>query len=165
MEFCKLAETLETLHQEYISLYDLGLQKKEQLIHNRLLELTATLNAESKLLKRIEQLEKERRILTNQFQESKGLRPIPNVTFTELGRMLIRAEEKLQLADVQHRLSGTLEQLKQLNDVNQQLISQSLMFVGYSLDLLAGPVEEVVYQHPAAPQFGQKRNTYFDTKA
>lgn len=166
MAFRQLIEKIEEMQQYYNSLYELGLQKKEQIIQNRLNDLTATVNKESKLLKQIAQAEKERQVLLIRFQTERGLRPIPNVTLTEVGRMLFHAEEKQELAAAQRRLADTIASLKPLNELNQQLIQQSLAIVEYSLDLLVGPEEEeVVYKHPGASHHAQKRNHLFDTKA
>jgi flagellar biosynthesis/type III secretory pathway chaperone len=79
---------------------------------------------------------------------------------------LVKAEDEKALADKQKQLLETIEKLRELNQLNQKLIEQSLAFIEYSMDLVLGPSEDnATYQNPVHQQQGVKRRGMFDSRA
>lgn len=69
--------------------------------------------------------------------------------------------------DAQKQLLGTIRDLREKNQLNQQLIEHSIKYIDYSLDLVAGPpIDEVVYHNPQQQvSSNMKPNRRFDTRA
>ncbi|MWV46605.1 flagellar protein FlgN [Paenibacillus sp. HJL G12] len=161
-----LIESLVRLNDEHKSMLKLAQGKKDAVMNNDVDNLIQILNHESRLMKRIDQLENERQEHCYAYIREKGIKSLLNLNLTELSRLVFDPQEKQQLKDIQLELANTLHELKQLNDLNQQLISQALAFVDYSLDLLgASPGDEPTYAHPAGKTNSTNRAGLFDAKA
>ena len=60
----------------------------------------------------------------------------PNLTITECIPQLEISSEQESIVAIQEQLMQVLRELKDINELNQQLIQQSLQFVNLQLDLL-----------------------------
>jgi|HigsolmetaGSP12D_1036236.scaffolds.fasta_scaffold00259_3 flagellar biosynthesis/type III secretory pathway chaperone len=163
-----LAESLEMTHSHYSALIELGLQKKEHILHHRLNELASVISKETKLLKQIDACEQIRNKAVLELQKEFGLSAASPLTLAEICKHLSRSADKQMIEDWMKRLSEKAKELKSLNELNQSLVQQDLDFVNLSLDLLTGVPEKAVYQAPSpfaqtAPTHGFNRN--FDLKA
>jgi FlgN protein. len=165
VSFRELLASLEQLHAQYARLLELGAAKKDQVIQNRLNELMATTAKESRIIKQIVESERACRQWMKQFQQDMGVRPKLRITLSEIERMVFSVEERQQLAAIRQKLADVTESLKRVNEINQQLIRQSVSFVEFSLDLLADAPEEVTYKNPALDQGKRQWNGMFDTRA
>jgi flagellar biosynthesis/type III secretory pathway chaperone len=162
----QLNDSLRQTHQLYSELVELGLEKKDQVIHNRLNDLTQTLTKESKVLKRLADADEARVQAVLAFQREIGLPASPAMPLSELPRHVAKASDKATVEQLLKQISDKARELKRINDLNQSLIEHALDFVEYSLELLVGLPEEVVYQAPAQQTPAMKRSIgMFDTKA
>lgn len=156
-------EKLTELHEELSALAD---RKREALVRNVVDEVSAIVNRETKLARAVEELLREQAEATSAFFRSKGFQPTRAVTVTELSRMVTDLAQKEALLAARDRLTAVIDVLKKKNDLNQQLIEQSLAFINYSIDLVAGPDDELMYRNPKQqPTYGAKRPGYFDSRA
>ncbi|WP_136607142.1 flagellar protein FlgN [Paenibacillus dokdonensis] len=161
-----LIESLVRLNDEHKLMLNLAQDKKNAVMNNDIDSLIQILNYESRYMKKIEQLESERQENCYIFLREKGIKSLLKLNLTELLRLVFDPQEKQQLKDIQLELANTLHELKQINDLNQQLISQALAFVDYSLDLLgATSGEEPTYTHPAGKSGNSNRSGLFDARA
>lgn len=161
-----LIESLEELVGLHNQLLELAHEKKDLIISNDLEQLNGVVNRESRLLRRVQEAEARRLEAMNRYLIGKGYRPNPQITVSDVLKLVFRAEDKERLQQAQKQLLVVMEQLKAANELNQQLIQQSLQFIQFSLDLLAGPEEdEAVYQHPGHAQATARRSGLFDTRA
>ncbi len=136
------------------------------LVHNQIDLLSAIMQKENKLLGQVSVLDQQRIQDINEYLISRGYTPNPHITVSDLIRVIFKSEEKRDLAEAQRGLMTILEELREINSLNQQLIQQSLLFIDYSLDLISGSSEDdVVYQHPKQTGYGMKPAGYFDTRA
>ncbi|TBL72991.1 flagellar protein FlgN [Paenibacillus thalictri] len=160
-------ENMEKLIEAHQTLLDLGERKKQALIVNDIDQLTAAVNKEGRLIKQVTELDQQRIHAIGAFMLEKGYRPNPYVTISDLTKLIFKMDEKKALQTLQQTLLQTIERLKTLNELNRQLLEQSLTFVNYSLDLVLGPPEdEAVYQNPQQQQgYGFKRQGMFDSRA
>lgn len=162
----QLVECLDELQKLYGQLYEIGQQKKELLIQNRLDELTGIVNKESRLLKQFAERDNARARAVVALQKAKGHRANPYATLSQVAALLTNPEEQRELEEARRKLSETANALKELNALNQQLIQQSIDFIEYSLDLMVGPTEEeVVYRNPKSHHPAPKRTGGFDYRA
>jgi flagellar biosynthesis/type III secretory pathway chaperone len=165
MAVADIVTVLNQMSELHEQLYVLGTQKKDALIANDVDTITQITQKETRLMKQIAELDKLRSNAVVYFLQEKGLRPQTNMTMSDLLKVVFKAEEKQQLSDAQSRLLAVLEQLKEQNERNRQLIEQSLAFINYSLDLVTGGDEDPVYHNPKADMNRMKRTGYFDTRA
>ncbi|MCS7459954.1 flagellar protein FlgN [Paenibacillus doosanensis] len=166
MAFEALLQTMTALNDIHESLLELGERKKQVLILGDIESLMQIVSKENKLVKQIGELDQQRIDAIGQFMIEKGYKPNPKVTVSDLTKIIFNVEDKKLLLGQQKRLLGTINKLREMNKLNQQLIEHSLAFVDYSLDLIAGPPEdEYRYQHPQSQTYGSKRPGLFDTRA
>lgn len=157
---------MEELIRLHDSLLQLAKEKTGVLIHNQVEELNRIVHRENQLIKQIGEGDRRRVECVNLFLKEKGFRPDPSVTVSELNKLIVRAEDKETMRRLQADLLSKLKELKELSDLNRQLIEQSLLFIEHSLDLVLGPPEnEVTYGNPQRPASDKKRTGLFDTRA
>lgn len=162
----RIIEVLEKLDVEHQKLIETGQLKKKSIIANEMEKIITFVNMESKIVKRVEELEAERLISVNLFLKEKGIKSNLILNLNELSRLVFVLEDKARLQKVQLQLNTTLNKLKELNDINQQLIQQAISFIDFSVDLLKiYPEQEAFYQHPSDKNHGINRPGVFDTRA
>ncbi|PYI51175.1 flagellar protein FlgN [Paenibacillus flagellatus] len=159
-----ILHALDQLIEVHRALLEWSERKKDAIVHNRVEELTQITNKESRLAKRLEELEAERVEAVNAYMRSKNMYVTAAISISTLIRFVVRMEDKQALTERQQELVRLIEELKRANDTNRQLIQQSLAFINYSLDLLVGPDDDAVYHHPQQQQTYQP-NRMFDRKA
>lgn len=165
MALTTLLELLERLDEAHIQMLDLAASKKQSIMDNKVDALIEILNRESKFMKLIGQLEEQRGQAAYAFLQGVGIRSNLQLNLSELSRLVFDPEDKSRLLHIQQKLSGTLQQLKAANELNQKLIEQSLTFIDYSLDLLVGrPNQEITYHHPSDKGSSAKRPGLFDAR-
>lgn len=160
-----LAETLRDLIELHKALLELAKEKTPVLVDNRVDMLTQVMNKESKLLKKVVELDRQRTQAMNEYLMARGYHPNPNVTISDLVKMIFKLDEKKILLHLQEEFTSLITKLKHVNELNQKLIEQSLMFINYSVDLLLDSPPEVTYGKPQQQAPSAARAGLFDTKA
>ncbi|MEC0093656.1 flagellar protein FlgN [Paenibacillus macquariensis] len=162
----KLINVLERLNVEHQNLIETGQLKKNSIIANEMDQIISFVNTESKIVKKIEELEVERLRFVNLFLKEKGIKSNLNLNLIEVSRLVFVMEDKLRLQTAHIQLNETLNKLKVLNDITQQLIQQALSYIDFSIDVLKiYPEQEAFYQHPSDKTHGINRPGVFDTRA
>ncbi|MBA2942411.1 flagellar protein FlgN [Paenibacillus sp. CGMCC 1.16610] len=164
MSVQKLIQTLDALSVIHSRLLELGEQKKKYIIKNDIDALMKCANTESRLIKEIAEIEKQRIHATNYILLERGLKLNPHITVSELAKIVTNINDKQSLIAASGQLSELLLRLKEINELNQQLISQSLQFIDYSLDLIGGSDDDIIY-HNSKQQSTLNKRSLFDTKA
>ncbi|AIQ14819.1 flagellar protein FlgN [Paenibacillus durus] len=166
MALQNLIDSLESLNELGEKLLQLSEHKKQAILSNDFDELTRTTMGESVLLKAINKQEAVRQEMAHAFMREKGIKSHLDLTISEISRLVFEPEEKARLLNAQKMLVSTLRELKRANDLNQNLVSQSLSFIDFSLNLLIGE-EESTYTRPDQSQTVRtpKRNGIFDARA
>ncbi|EHB54689.1 MULTISPECIES: flagellar protein FlgN [Paenibacillus] len=153
----------DELHRQLI---EAGNDKKQAIIANDVERLAAVMNRENRLLKQVAETEALRQGAAEDFLREKGIRSQLQLTVTEMTRLVFNPDEKTELLDVQRQLMDRLTELKELNQINRELIEQSLAFIDYSLNLLVSrPEDDMLYQNPNQPSTAGKVRSMFDTRA
>nr|WP_275901704.1 flagellar protein FlgN [Paenibacillus sp. SYP-B3998] len=159
-------ETMGILLEAHEALLGLARDKTQVLVSNDINQLNMIVNRENKWIRIIAETDQQRLQLISAYLISRGYNPNPKITVSDLVKVIFKAEEKQALAQAQQKLLATIKELKASNNINQQLIEQSLSFINYSIDLVLGaPEDDVLYQHPHQQAYGTKRLGVFDTKA
>ncbi|KOR76285.1 flagellar protein FlgN [Paenibacillus solani] len=159
-------DVLEKLNSVYRDMLELAELKRQAIIDNDVDSIIQLMTRETKGVKAIEQLETQRQEMVNAFLQSRGIKSQLQLTMTELVRLVFDQDEKARLMQIQTRLSETLNDLKEKNNLNQHLMKQSLDFIDLSLDLLTGkPAQDMTYQPPTKRSSGAGSPGIFDTRA
>jgi len=162
----RLIEVMGKLNDTHEELVGLAERKRDALIKNQVDEVSAITNKETRLMRMVGELLQEQQAATVDFFRTKGFQPTREVTVTELSRIVTDPKQKEALLAARDRLTEAIQILKKKNDLNQQLIEQSLEFINYSMNLVLGPDEEPTYKNPASRSYDTtKRSGFFDSRA
>jgi flagellar biosynthesis/type III secretory pathway chaperone len=159
----QIIECMKKLGQVHTTFNQLAEEKTEALKKGDISHLRSLLQKESAYLKQLQQLEQERVRLVRFFITGKGLAS-EGGTITEL-LLHVTEEEKNQLISLQKELIEEIEKLKMQNELNQQLIQDSLRFVNLSLDVIQPQSDTGNYQRTTNDDDEQLGRSLFDTKA
>ncbi|MFM1651268.1 flagellar protein FlgN [Brevibacillus sp. B_LB10_24] len=166
MRMDALNEVLENLLNLHRSLLALAADKKRVLLAGEIDALVEITHQEQKLIKAVTLAEQNRIEIVQELLKAKGL-PGTEGTIAGLLKTLTSAEEKKRLKNIREQLLGIVSELREANELNQQLLGQSLSFVNANLELLTdSPEEDFVYRKPSAnthhPYAGR---SFLNTKA
>lgn len=157
MSIQPLLETMDKLQEAHEALLELAKGKTEVLVSNDIDQLNMIVNRENKWVRAITEANQQRIQIIGSYLISRGYNPNPKITVSDLIKVIFKAEEKQALMEAQQKLLVTIEELKESNVINQQLIEQSLAFVNYSLDLVIGaPEDDMVYRNPNQVKSGNR---------
>lgn len=152
MERAQMISVLERLYKSHEDLLALGERKTEVLKAGDMKELDVLLKEEDLQVKKLQNIEKER------------LLKFANVTLEDvLGGAVEPEKEKLLY--LQERLISIYEALKDRNQLNQQLLEQSLQYVNMSLSLIQPQNEPDLYSKHHADEYTANSISLFDSKA
>lgn len=135
----RLARMLSLLEAErrlYEELSGLARRKREILIQGRLAELEGLLEEEKGALKGVADVENERFALQCDLAQELGLEPA-ELTVSRLAEAA-GPEYGPRLRESQQALVSLIDDLSTINLCNSELIQQSLAYVNFAMDLLAG---------------------------
>ena len=158
MRFAELISILQAHVKLHESLYKLAQRKTEALKKNDVAALSALMNEEQKHIFAIRQFE-ERRV---RWME----KTFPNGQHMTMTRCMELADEteRRKLTELYKRLTETITQLKQANELNKQLLEQSLQFVSAMLDVAMPSAQPITYNETNQYEEPLKRSI-FESKA
>jgi flagellar biosynthesis/type III secretory pathway chaperone len=160
-----IMRTLDQQIEVHRILLDLSEHKRKAIIGNEVERLMQLTQKEVKLIRLVDQFEAERGEAVQAYMRSRNMYVTGAITINTLSKIAVRLEEKQALSERRSELLRLIGEIKQANDLNRQLIQQSLAFIDFSLDVIAGPSDQdAVYHHPQHDQQSYQRS-YFDRKA
>ncbi|RCX19084.1 FlgN protein [Fontibacillus phaseoli] len=166
MEVQVLIDGLLKMDGLHANLLEMMEQKKQAILNRNYEELMSTLSLESKMVKAIEECEKELLGVAQEFLYSKGIKSQLELTISEILRLVFDPEEKRILDEARKKLGNRLIELKQVNELNQELITQSLSFIDFSLNLMIGGEDDgPIYSPPTSQDRKPTHRSIFDTRA
>lgn len=155
-----LVEAMEKLISIHKNLLETANEKTDAIKKNDMQELTRILREEQKHVAAIQVADQNRQKATIHLTNNK------EATISEIITKLNGAEQE-QLIFLQEKLVAIIDELKDKNTLNQQLLTYSMQFVNMNLDILA-PEKEL-------PNYSKVRNegsdqpeagrSIFDSKA
>lgn len=128
-----LIEVLKDLYKSQVEMVELAKYKKQILIDGEIDELSKIIQQESSWIKRVGKLEEERIKILEQFVKERNIAN-SNITIKELTNIIQSPTEKAELTAMNEKLLVIIDELQQLNDINTQLIKQSLDYISNTLD-------------------------------
>lgn len=147
-------------------LYSLSELKIEAIKDGKIEKIEKIMIEEQKYIKAINQVENERQQVVGQYIDSQAMVNEKQVNLLTIISSANNSEkEKLELQ--REKLISITEKLKASNELNQQLIYQSLQYVNLSLDMLRP--QEATFNYDGKPanasQMPAGKRSMFDSKA
>jgi len=148
----------------YKDLVELSKSKKDIIIEGKVAELDKIVKLEQNMIFNIGQLERKREEEVSKLCKALDIEST-QVTITDLVNVL-QPELKNRLEDIQSKLNETFSELKAVNDINGKLIEQSLEYIDYSINLVAGSGMETgsLYEDIDKNKGKQSKKNIFDAK-
>lgn len=156
-----IIQSLQKLITVHESLLDLSKQKTEVVKEGSIDKFQQILSKERKFVQMLEKAEQNRQQVVEQWFVHQG-HSLDNITITKMLDLLKDGEEKNNLETVTIELTNRLTELKQQEQLNQELIRQSMQFVQISLDMMQPTIKNMNYGNQNND--GTKRSV-FDSKA
>ncbi|MFF2483660.1 flagellar protein FlgN [Paenibacillus sp. NPDC058071] len=163
MAVAEIIDTMERLADAHDQLLRSGQEKKRAVIQKDMDSLMQVMRSEAKLAKDISELDNTRILITKRLMVDMGIKSRLYASHKNLMGVVFDPDDRVRLQSSHERLSKTLRELKQLNDLNQTLLQQSLEFIQFSLELMIMPEDEsYTYKNPtmSANQHGQSNSYY-----
>ncbi len=128
-----LMQKLLTFHRGLLQLAE---QKTEAIKKSDISTLQQMMTKEQKYVMAIRQLESERMSLLSHMSEER--------TVSRYAEQL-EEKERTKLLQLANELRDTIARLKAQNELNMQLLQQSLQFIHFTLDLMIPNEQDVTY--------------------
>ena len=146
------------------SLNQLAKQKTEILKTGDTDALSNLLKEEKKHIQAIQKFENERHQATREFLIKYKRADVTNPTLSDCIE-IANLTEKQKLTQLKSELQVQIKALTDRNELNQQLLKQSLQFVNVSLDLLAPEIDTYNYERPGQAYHHNEGRSIFNSKA
>ncbi|HEU4964907.1 MAG TPA: flagellar protein FlgN [Bacilli bacterium] len=161
-----LLSVVESLLHEHEQLLTLANRKKDILIKGDMQALNDLVKEELGCVQRVERLEGERLGAGRLLAARLGL-AVDQLTAERVIALASDEAEATQMQALTERLRSTVNELQKQNDLNKQLIEQSLQFVRLSVDLLSESPLVPTYGGTGATNepYSTGKTSYFDSKA
>ncbi|WHX40226.1 flagellar protein FlgN [Mesobacillus sp. AQ2] len=134
-----LISIMKKLHKVHKSFYELTLKKTDIVKKGDTTALDQLLKDEQAHMAAINKLEKERAAVSNEILPGASLQGIAEAN----------PAGKEQLLQIKEELLNVITEIKARNELNQQLIHQSLQFINFSKSLVMPQEKEINYGPPA----------------
>ncbi|WP_433744794.1 flagellar protein FlgN [Falsibacillus pallidus] len=151
-----IIEFMEKLIKLHGSLHQLAKKKTDVIKVGDIETLTQLMKDEQKHVKAIEMLNGK---LVDICEEA-----APGRTLTEIINSLDE-KDRSQLIELQKQLTGEAQKLKDVNDLNQELLEQSLQYIWLNLDLFSGDILSPQYSKSLTDQEESPSASIFESKA
>lgn len=148
----------------YKDILELSKSKKKIITEGKVGELDKIVKLEQNMILNIGQLEKKREEEVSKLCSILGVKH-DKITVSEIAKV-IQEEQKNELEKVQSEFLEILSELKSVNDLNGQLLEQSLEYIDYSINLIAGSGMETgsLYEDIGKGKNRSSKKNIFDTK-
>lgn len=158
----QVMKSLEKLVEVNTYLVNLSKEKTAVVTAGSVDELQTLLVKERKYIRILEQTESDRDKTTKEWMKENKLTSA-HVTITEMLTLIEDEQAKQELEQAAIQLTEIIIQLKQQEQLNQQLINQSLKFVQMSLDVMNPSFKQMNYGNKKETQTVER--SVFDSKA
>ncbi len=133
----ELINCLEAEAKEFDRLLAISQRKTPIIVNNKIAELQKITDEEQIVVSRISSLETRREAVTKDIAEviNKDVEELKLATLIDL--MSGQPGERKRLSDVHDRLSGTVRQIRQINENNAELIKHALEMIDFDLNIMS----------------------------
>jgi|SRR5699024_114167 len=153
-------EHLTKLHEELLTISE---DKTEAIKVSDNESLVKWLTKERQVMQKIEEYEAVREQLVNHFFEEKGINS-DEKTITELLSVLNDEGDKTKLEGMVARLLELIVSIQESEQLNSQLLQQSMQFVQLSLEMIQPQAQNISYGEQAERKAAGQKRSVFDSK-
>ena len=159
----KIINTMEESERIYNQLLSISIEKKDIIIDGKVKELEDILKKENFLVGQINNFEDKREEAIKSLAEELNL-PREKLTLSYICKE-VKDHRCHALKEITERIGATLQELKEVNDLNGKLIEQSLEYIRFSINLITDSLEsqDGVYEGKAESK-KDKKASLFDAK-
>ena len=161
----KIVAILENEIRIYREILALSNEKRQILVEGKAAELDQIVRTEQRLSSEVITFEKERDEIVQSAVLS-GMISKDEIIISKLSKKM-DLESRRQINILVPQLAGILSELKTLNDINGELIKQSLEYIEYTVNIMSstGTATNLTYgSNSEAPKKLGDKKTFFDTK-
>lgn len=159
MSAATIIEQLDVLIKLHENLNKLAVQKTEVIKKGDMEKLNKLLIEEQKYVKAIQQVENKRQLSVEQFFQNTKQNSLLDVIENS------SSSEQETLNKQRNQLLQIIAELKNTNNLNQQLIYHSLQYVNVTLDMLRPQETNLNYGQPSVANQRQISRGMFDSRA
>jgi flagellar biosynthesis/type III secretory pathway chaperone len=166
MNIDKLIQILQNEYEIYQKLYQLSEEKQEIIIDNKVDDLLRIIEDEQEEIKKIDKMEAERIEFLKGIAKDNSLDE-GELSFAKLMEM-ISNPSKSELKNIRQEILDLLGELRDINEINANLIRESLKLNDYTLQLLTeSNISKIrTYQKPGDENQGNdQKRSIIDHKA
>lgn len=157
-----ISQSLQTLIKVHVELYEFSKQKTEIIKEGSVENFQKILVEERKYAKRLLQAEEQRQEKVEKWYMDHQL-PLENMTITNMLEIISNEQDQFELEQLTIKLTNAITQLKQQEQLNYDLIQQSMQFVQLSLDMLSPTINNMNYGKSHGSE--APKRSVFDSKA
>ncbi|MCL1935317.1 MAG: flagellar protein FlgN [Defluviitaleaceae bacterium] len=150
--------TLKNEFNNYDELLVLAKEKSNIIKSNNIDVLQKITWAETAILGKNQKLEQKREDIVKNIGIVLNYNP-KELTITKISEIIENKEEIKELISIRDKLKETLEELKQRNEINKNLIKSSLEYIDFSVNMLRGEKAEPYFE-----EISTNNTSFFDTK-
>ncbi len=159
----ELYEAMQRLVDLHVDLIETSQNKTEEIKQGDMEKLSKLLMQERKQVQLISQKESERQELVEKFFVEKNAQN-EEQTMTNLLAFIDDETEKVEFEKVMSALIDAIVELREIEQLNKELMEQSMQLVQLSLDMLQPSINRMNYDGKQNIQESSKRSV-FDSKA
>jgi len=132
------------------TLLDIAGEKRQAILENRIDDLAALVNRESRVVRDMAGVQAAWRSAAGNVLAARGFHPDSSMSLRDIAMLVRPGEGREELLKLEEQLAAAVRQVKEANERNRRLIDQSLEYVQYTLDLMAGADgPDVTYDNPS----------------
>lgn len=161
-----ILQSLSVLTDVHNELHDISKQKTEVLTNGATENLQSILIEEQTLIRKLEQAEKKREALVNEWFMQHDYE-LEERTITNILNLLSEKEDKVRLERAAINLTKAITQLRDSEQLNSALLQQSMHFIQASLNMLQPTIQSVNYDREKKTKQDSQFNerSMFDSRA
>jgi len=149
----QLIDVMNEQVERHKELHGLSLEEKDAIIKNDIETLQKLVNLKNMVISQNNRLEKQRISLVADIAEVLGLKG-QELDLAALVDLLDGQVEQAGLREVGKRLKEIVTELKEVNDINKELLETAIDFVEYSLNALRSTLMPEPAEYPLKGQSG-----------
>lgn len=135
MNIEKLIKILKGEYEIYQQLYRLSEEKQQIIIDNEVDDLLDIIEEEQAKIKKIDTLEEQRIEILQQIAKENSFAE-DELSFAKLMKIIPDQQDKSELKNIRQQILDLLEDIRDINETNANLIEESLKLNNYTLQLL-----------------------------
>lgn len=159
----KLIDVLEEERVLYRDILELSRHKTGTIVEGKVAELEQLTGVEQKLMLSVGGLEQQREETVKQLTRRLNISADELSISTAINQAGNGFGDRLK--ELKDDISEILKELKNVNDLNSQLIEKSLEYIDFSINIIAGNPSDVTYDSKKGRSVGRnKGGKFFDHK-